>query len=90
MTDQTPIKTDGSNRANRVFATTQWSLVVAAAQNDSRHSTKEALEELCENYWYPLYAYVRRRGFSPDESSDLTQSFFAHLLEKNSIEHADR
>lgn len=90
MTDQTPIKVDHSKRANRVFATTQWSLIVAAAKNDSKHSTKEALEELCGNYWYPLYAYVRRRGFSPDESSDLTQAFFTQLLEKNSIEHADR
>ena len=73
----------------RVFATTQWSLVVAAANNDSSENSSEALEQLCQNYWYPLYAYVRRRGFSADESSDLTQAFFAQFLERNAIEHAD-
>lgn len=79
----------GKNSEQRVFATTQWSLVVAAAKKDSQVDSGEALEQLCGNYWYPLYAYVRRRGFSADESSDLTQAFFAQLLEKNSIEHAD-
>ncbi len=89
MTDEHSDKTKNPPGGNRVFATTQWSLVVAAAKNDSVSGSKEALEQLCENYWYPLYAYVRRRGFSPDESSDLTQAFFAQFLEKNSIEHAD-
>lgn len=88
MADETPQKARQPGE-NRVFATTQWSLVVAAAKNDSVAGSSEALEQLCQNYWYPLYAYVRRRGFSPDESADLTQAFFAQFLEKNSIEHAD-
>ena len=89
MSDESIENASGKNSDQRVFATTQWSLVVAAAKNDSKAGSSEALEQLCENYWYPLYAYVRRRGFSADESNDLTQSFFAQLLEKNSIEHAD-
>lgn len=77
------------SKPQRVFATTQWSLIVEAARNDSMQSTRDALSTMCERYWYPLYAYVRRRGFKPDECSDLTQAFFAQFLEKNSIEHAD-
>lgn len=62
------------------FAHTRWS-VVLAAQDPVRAQT--ALEELCRTYWYPLYAYVRRRGYSPEDAQDLTQAFFARLLEKN-------
>ncbi len=63
-----------------IFAATRWS-VVLAAQDPVR--TKVALEELCRAYWYPLYAYVRRRGHSAEDAQDLTQAFFARLLEKN-------
>jgi len=61
------------------FATTHWSVVQAAG---GLHSTvaARALEQLCQTYWYPLYAYVRRRGSSPEAAADLTQSFFAQLL----------
>ena len=62
------------------FETTQWSLVLAAAGEDSRART--ALATLCEAYWYPLYAYVRRWGATPDDARDLTQAFLTSLLER--------
>ena len=65
------------------FATTQWSLVLRA--NRSSESSTAALQTLCQRYWYPLYAYVRRRGVAAHEAQDLTQEFFARLLEKNSL-----
>lgn len=74
--------------APRRFSTTRWSLVVAAA--DSRHpDCRRALEELCGAYWYPAYAFIRRRGCDPDTAQDLTQGFFCHLLEKHTIRAAD-
>ena len=72
----------------RQFATTRWSLVLAAGQRSSPQSSA-ALATLCENYWYPLYAYVRRRGQDADEAQDFTQAFFARLLEKNDLAAAD-
>jgi RNA polymerase sigma factor (sigma-70 family) len=72
-----------------VFATTQWSVVLAAAGGDAPGVTA-ALEKLCRAYWYPLYAYVRRRGFSKHDAQDLTQEFFARLLEKNFLAEARR
>src|SRR6266576_6014871 len=71
------------------FATTHWSVVLAAGKTNTPHST-EALEELCRTYWYPLYAFVRRKGHSPPDAQDLTQAFFARLLEKNYVAQADR
>jgi len=64
------------------FVTTHWSVVLAAGQRDSPQAAA-ALETLCRGYWYPLYAYVRRRGFEPEDAQDLTQEFFAQLLRKN-------
>jgi RNA polymerase sigma-70 factor (ECF subfamily) len=64
------------------FDTTHWSVVLAAGQADSPRSA-EALEELCRAYWYPLYAFVRRKGYSPEDAQDLTQAFFERLLEKH-------
>src|ERR1700729_3799050 len=72
----------------RQFATTRWSLVLAAGQRNSSQSSA-ALATLCENYWYPLYAYVRRRGRQADEAQDFTQAFFVRLLEKNDLAAAD-
>jgi RNA polymerase sigma-70 factor (ECF subfamily) len=69
------------------FATTHWSLVRVAGQGAGPRS-REALSELCETYWYPLYAYVRRRGHEPSDAQDLTQAFFARLIEKNDVKHA--
>jgi RNA polymerase sigma factor (sigma-70 family) len=73
---------------SRQIATTRWSLVLAAGQRSSPQSSA-ALATLCENYWYPLYAYVRRRGHQADEAQDFTQAFFARLLEKNDLAAAD-
>ena len=61
------------------FETTRWSLVVAAGSDDSS-AARAALATLCETYWYPLYAYVRRRGTSADDARDLTQGFLTSLL----------
>jgi RNA polymerase sigma factor (sigma-70 family) len=63
------------------FATTHWSLVLAAGDRDAPQA-EEALASLCASYWYPLYAYVRRQGSPPEQAEDLTQEFFARLLEK--------
>jgi RNA polymerase sigma-70 factor (ECF subfamily) len=71
------------------FATTHWSLVVAAGQGDSPDA-RAALATLCQTYWYPLYAYVRRHGRGAEEAQDLTQAFFAELLEKEYLQDADR
>lgn len=65
-----------------VFATTHWSVVLAAGQTGSE-AQAAALEKLCGAYWYPLYAYVRRRGHGPNDAQDLTQEFFFRLIEKN-------
>ena len=70
--------------AGREFTTTHWSVVLAAGQHDSPQAT-EALETLCRTYWFPLYAYVRRRGYSPEDGQDLTQEFFARLLSTHSL-----
>ncbi len=72
----------------RDFATTHWSVVLRAGQGNSDQSA-EALEKLCRAYWYPLYAYVRRQGHSPEEAQDLTQEFFSRLLEKKQLQTAD-
>jgi RNA polymerase sigma-70 factor (ECF subfamily) len=70
------------------FTTTQWSLVIAAAHS-AEPGGHEALAELCRLYWYPLYAFVRRRGYSADDALDLTQGFFERLLEKNGLATVD-
>jgi RNA polymerase sigma factor (sigma-70 family) len=64
-----------------IFATTHWSVVLAAGQRDTPQATA-ALDQLCRTYWYPIYAYVRRQGHSPEDAQDLTQDFFARLLAK--------
>lgn len=68
-----------------IFATTHWTVVLAAGRAGSPQADL-ALEELCRTYWYPLYAYVRRHGHSREDAEDLTQGFFARLLEKNYLE----
>lgn len=70
------------------FVTTHWSVVVTAGRTDTTRALA-ALEKLCRTYWYPLYAYVRRRGQSPQDAQDLTQEFFAQLLEHNWVAKAD-
>lgn len=76
-------------REGAAFRTTHWSVVQAAGQQD-HPGTQRALAELYESYWYPLYAFVRRKGHSPEEAQDLTQGFFAVLLEKNYVGDANR
>ena len=71
------------------FPPTNWSVVQAASKDDSP-AAQDALERLCRAYWYPLYAYVRRRGYKSDDAQDLTQSFFARLLQKDYLKLADR
>src|SRR5262249_28168649 len=71
------------------FATTRWSMVLAARDHAAPQS-REALAALCAAYWYPLYAYVRRQGHDADAASDLTQEFFARLLEKDCLQVVDR
>jgi RNA polymerase sigma factor (sigma-70 family) len=73
----------------QLFATTQWSAVVSAGADTSPESSR-ALEQLCVTYWYPLYAYVRRHGHSVEDAQDLTQEFFARLLERKQLRLADR
>jgi RNA polymerase sigma-70 factor (ECF subfamily) len=68
-----------------VFATTRWTVVLTAG-NRRASNADVALEELCQTYWYPLYAYVRRHGHSREDAQDLTQTFFARFLEKNYLE----
>jgi len=70
------------------FTTTHWSVVLAAGEVASPGAAA-ALEVLCRIYWYPLYAYVRRRGYDVPDAQDLTQQFFAHLLQKRSLGLAD-
>jgi RNA polymerase sigma-70 factor (ECF subfamily) len=72
-----------------IFATTHWTVVLAAGHGDTSHA-QDALAHLCRRYWYPLYAYARRRGYSPPDAQDLTQEFFARLLRGNWIAQADR
>ena len=71
-----------SAKGFELFTTTHWSVVLAAGQLDAPRAG-EALEQLCRAYWYPLYAFVRRQGQTPEDAQDLTQGFFTHLLRKD-------
>lgn len=70
------------------FATTQWSMVVAAGDL-SLGKGREALERLCQTYWYPLYVFIQRKGVSAEEAKDMTQAFFEDFLERNQVIRAD-
>ncbi|MHC1763359.1 MAG: RNA polymerase sigma factor [Verrucomicrobiia bacterium] len=72
-----------------LFATTHWSVVLAAGQQESPQAA-EAIEQLCRAYWYPLYAFVRRQGHTPHDAEDLLQGFFARLLEKDYLADVDQ
>ena len=71
------------------FHTTRWTLVMASA-GEQNQAGQAALAALCQTYWYPLYAFARRRGYSPPDSQDLTQGFFLHLLEHRALGGVDR
>jgi len=70
------------------FATTHWSVVVQAALTDVPEATN-ALAQLCETYWPPIYSFIRRRGYAPSDAQDLTQSFFAYFLRTKAYARAD-
>ena len=72
-----------------MFATTHWSVVLTAGRSDTTRA-RDALATLCKGYWYPLYAYVRRRGYSSHDAEDLTQEFFARFLQHHWVGAADR
>jgi RNA polymerase sigma-70 factor (ECF subfamily) len=82
-----PSSEGGERRA--VFVTTHWSVVLTATRSDTTRA-QAALARLFQAYWYPLYAYVRRRGYAAHDAQDLTQEFFARLLEQNWLAQADR
>jgi DNA-directed RNA polymerase specialized sigma24 family protein len=69
-------------RSNGLFATTHWSVVLTAGQDDSPQAS-QAMEQLCRTYWYPLYAFLRRQGHSAEDAQDLVQGFFLHLLRQD-------
>jgi RNA polymerase sigma-70 factor (ECF subfamily) len=73
------------SRAGDVFVTTRWTMVLHAGRKSSPQSDR-ALGELCQTYWFPLYAYVRRKGHTREDAEDLVQAFFAKFLEKNYLE----
>ena len=76
---------DQTNRqGGAAFVTTQWSVVLAARGESAEANA--ALEKFCRTYWWPLYGFVRREGFRPEEAQDLTQAFFARLLERKDLE----
>src|SRR3954468_10796168 len=78
-----------SETSPRCFVTTHWSVVLAAKQETSAEADL-ALERLCRTYWWPLYAFVRRRGYEAHDAQDLTQEFFARLLAKDFLRAVDR
>ena len=71
------------------FHTTRWTIVMRAAQSQAQGG-QSALAELCRLYWYPLYIFARRRGYSPDDAQDLTQGFFLHVVEHRALTGVDR
>jgi RNA polymerase sigma factor (sigma-70 family) len=78
-----------TQRGNAQFSTTRWSLVLAAGADASSAAADQALTTLCETYWYPLYAFLRGRGNTVEDAQDLTQAFFARVLEKHALQQAD-
>jgi RNA polymerase sigma factor (sigma-70 family) len=85
-----PVNSDPNAGAGQaVFATTHWSVVLEAVQGASPKAN-EAMAQLCGAYWYPLYAYVRRKGYQAEDAQDLTQEFFARLLAGNPLSGLDQ
>jgi RNA polymerase sigma factor (sigma-70 family) len=80
---------EGMEQPAAAFGTTHWSVVLAAGSSDSPQAA-DALERLCRTYWYPLYAYVRRRGYGHEDAQDLIQAFLLQLLDRQSFARVDR
>ncbi len=89
MTSSNP-QPDTVQRGGAQFTPTHWSVVLAAAGHADTVGARDALEKLCRNYWLPIYVFVRRQGQSAHDAQDLTQEFFARLLEKNFLAGAQR
>src|SRR4030042_159666 len=86
MSDKTPKYSTPSGAGQ--FATTHWSIIMAASDSASaQHET--ALDALCQTYWFPLYAYLRRHGYDSHQAEDYPQGFFAGLLERKGLQRAD-
>jgi len=81
--------TSVASKPRNYFATTHWTVVLSAGHTETTRG-RDALAALCETYWYPLYAFVRRQGHSPHDAEDLTQGFFARLLESESLASVSR
>jgi DNA-directed RNA polymerase specialized sigma24 family protein len=79
------MNSETSSAPRDVFVTTRWTMVLSAGRKSSPHSER-ALGELCQTYWYPLYAYIRRQGRTKEDAEDLVQAFFTRFLEKNYLE----
>ncbi|MEZ5326201.1 MAG: sigma-70 family RNA polymerase sigma factor [Verrucomicrobiales bacterium] len=73
---------------HQAFPPTQWSVILSASDDDSEIRS-QALEHICQCYWHPIYAYARKRGFSPQDAEDITQDFFGTLLETKGLEQAE-
>jgi len=82
VSDTSQASSEESSAPREYFVTTRWTMVLSAGRKSSPQSDR-ALGELCRGYWFPLYAYVRRKGHSKEDAEDLTQAFFARFLEKN-------
>lgn len=82
----------GDERANGAanFNTTRWTMVLACSDENDSARAQQALANLFQTYWYPLYAYVRRRGYGEHDAEDLVQAFCLHLQEKHALAKADR
>ena len=76
----------GARPQQRVFATTHWT-VVLLAKSGRDPAARDAFAQLCESYWPPIYAFLRRSGYNPSDAEDLTQGFFLHLMEKDFLGH---
>ena len=83
------MKDDQSSLGVNRFQTTRWSVVLVAAQSQTP-GYKQALADLCKVYWYPLYAFIRHRGYSPEDAQDLVQGFFLHVIEYKTLSRVDR
>ena len=81
-------ETNPFENRNRQFATTHWS-IVRAVNHENSSAANSALQELCQTYWYPLYTYVRRQGHDANSAADLTQAFFADLLQREDLKKVD-
>jgi DNA-directed RNA polymerase specialized sigma24 family protein len=88
MKDWEPTEASGA-AAQPLFTTTHWSVVLATVDQDSPQGAA-ALEKLCRIYWYPLYAYVRRRGYEHEDAQDLTQGFLLQLLQRHALRRVER